>query len=471
MVKVRLVLGIALPGILVALAGCVREPEGEFVDSPRVEKLKQGFQKEIRSALTESLRHAAGAQASGAAKSTAQRLGHGCEGLHPALPPVSRNDRRRQRAGRRLHAAETARLPCQGSSSSRRRSMVRSRFARISSERSSAVSSGTSMPSFRLLPQEDIDAVVDYVLALTMRGELESQLAEAAEFDEQVDPKTIPGLVDRLDAKWTAARGQVVFPRHAHAGVHGRARRAGEGSVSHQGMLQVPRRRRPRPDQGERGRRYLGQSDQGSRPDLGRRSAAGPRPLDIYRHIAAGINGTPMPSFQSALQKEPESMWMLTAYVLDLSNQRRKGVDPRGRPPEALARRRREGRGLAPVSADPPIARVESKKGTILCRPHRKPEELEALRSQLEAARGRARSRGARLGGEALSANTRCITRPGGFLLGLLGAMASLLFNVIGSLVAGKNPLELIRIYLTFPLGEKALRLVEAGQPRRVRRG
>ena len=49
----------------------------------------------------------------------------------------------------------------------------------------------------------------------------------------------------------------------------------------------------------------------------------------------------------------------------------------------------------------------------------------------------------------------------GGFLLGLLAAMVSLLFNVIGSLLFGKGPLELIRIYLTFPLGEKALRLVE----------
>ena len=40
-----------------------------------------------------------------------------------------------------------------------------------------------------------------------------------------------------------------------------------------------------------------------------------------------------------------------------------------------------------------------------------------------------------------------------GFLLGSFGAMASLLFNVIGAPIAGKSPLELIRIYLTFPLG------------------
>jgi hypothetical protein len=46
-----------------------------------------------------------------------------------------------------------------------------------------------------------------------------------------------------------------------------------------------------------------------------------------------------------------------------------------------------------------------------------------------------------------------------GFLLGSIGAMTSLLFNVIGATIAGKSPLELIRIYLTFPLGAQALEL------------
>jgi hypothetical protein len=51
-----------------------------------------------------------------------------------------------------------------------------------------------------------------------------------------------------------------------------------------------------------------------------------------------------------------------------------------------------------------------------------------------------------------------------GFLLGSFGAIVSLLFNIVGATIAGKSPLELIRIYLTFPLGEQALRLTQAGQ-------
>jgi hypothetical protein len=44
-----------------------------------------------------------------------------------------------------------------------------------------------------------------------------------------------------------------------------------------------------------------------------------------------------------------------------------------------------------------------------------------------------------------------------GFMLGIFGAMASLLANVIGSLAIGQHPLEIIRVYLTFPLGDQAL--------------
>lgn len=51
-----------------------------------------------------------------------------------------------------------------------------------------------------------------------------------------------------------------------------------------------------------------------------------------------------------------------------------------------------------------------------------------------------------------------------GFLLGFLGACTSLLANVIGSVVMSQftgeaqHPLRLIQVYLTFPMGEEALK-------------
>ena len=46
-----------------------------------------------------------------------------------------------------------------------------------------------------------------------------------------------------------------------------------------------------------------------------------------------------------------------------------------------------------------------------------------------------------------------------GMVLGLFAAAASLLFNIVGAAMLGEHPLQLIRVYLTFPMGEKALSL------------
>lgn len=46
-----------------------------------------------------------------------------------------------------------------------------------------------------------------------------------------------------------------------------------------------------------------------------------------------------------------------------------------------------------------------------------------------------------------------------GMVLGLISASTSLLFNIVGAPMFGRHPLELIRVYLTFPMGEKALTL------------
>jgi hypothetical protein len=43
-----------------------------------------------------------------------------------------------------------------------------------------------------------------------------------------------------------------------------------------------------------------------------------------------------------------------------------------------------------------------------------------------------------------------------GFFLGMVGAITSLLFNVIGAVAVGLPPLKIIQIYLTFGLGEQA---------------
>jgi hypothetical protein len=54
----------------------------------------------------------------------------------------------------------------------------------------------------------------------------------------------------------------------------------------------------------------------------------GNRPLDIYRRIFNGINGTPMPGFGNAFRENPEAIWDVVAYVLTVTNRRRSGDVP-----------------------------------------------------------------------------------------------------------------------------------------------
>src|SRR5690606_33485570 len=64
---------------------------------------------------------------------------------------------------------------------------------------------GTSMPSFRLLPKKDREAVLDYVLALTHRGELEELLVAQAENEGELPDDMVEELVTAVQDRWTMA--------------------------------------------------------------------------------------------------------------------------------------------------------------------------------------------------------------------------------------------------------------------------
>ncbi len=92
-----------------------------------------------------------------------------------------------------------------------------------------------------------------------------------------------------------------------------------------------------------------------------------------------------------------------------------------------------------------------------------KQQELERLRAQVQELEDQFSREAAEQGWQATGYYTAYYATAG-FMMGIFGAMASLLFNVIGAPIVGKSSLELIRIYLTFPLGAQALKLTEGGQ-------
>ena len=214
---------------------------------------------------------------------------------------------------------------------------------------------GTSMPSFSLLPKEDLDAVTDYVKLLAMRGEFETALAREAPdvWDEAMEPDEGQKKVDIADAEKKFQKAFAPLLRESRDGIVKRWNGADELVVSPltpEPVLTEARVTRGRETflnpatgcikcHGPDGR---GQTIDNLRGDLkdawGHPTQAadltsgmlrgGDQPIDIYRRIYNGINGTPMPGFATIFAKEPDRIWDVVAFVLYVSNDRRRGNIP-----------------------------------------------------------------------------------------------------------------------------------------------
>ncbi len=189
---------------------------------------------------------------------------------------------------------------------------------------------GTSMPAFSLLPDKELDAVLDYVLVLTHRGELENALAYEVEIEEELDEEYVPELAEEIVDLWKDAELAPITPLTPLPEFSEETVAAGKTAFLSKGCSKC---------HGDDGR---GQTEDnlkaGLKDNWGNPTRAadltsgmlrgGQRPIDIYRHIYSGINGTPMPSFATALAEEPDTIWDLVSYVLYLSSRRRVGDIP-----------------------------------------------------------------------------------------------------------------------------------------------
>lgn len=186
---------------------------------------------------------------------------------------------------------------------------------------------GTSMPSFNRFAPRDLEAVVDYVLVLTHRGELEADLAEEVEVTDSIEASRVPEMVASVLNRWTQARGQVVYPMTPMPPFTTAILAQGRTAFLTLACAQC---------HGADGRGQLATNvgvDAWRNPTKAADLTSGmlrggTEPLDLYRHIDAGINGTPMPSFHSSLQTEPQRIWHLVGYVLQVADSRRRGQIP-----------------------------------------------------------------------------------------------------------------------------------------------
>lgn len=188
---------------------------------------------------------------------------------------------------------------------------------------------GTSMPSFGLLPDDDQEAVLDYVLSLTHRGELELLLALEAESEDEIDPAVVPDLAKEVLGNWRTAREQIVWPQTPLLPATPETVAAGKKAFLSEiaGCYKC---------HGNDGRGLTTENLKGFQDVWGHSTRAadltsgmfhgGGRPEDIYRRIHAGISGTPMPSFKEKLADKPETFWHLVHYVQHVSSARRRAV-------------------------------------------------------------------------------------------------------------------------------------------------
>ncbi len=196
---------------------------------------------------------------------------------------------------------------------------------------------GTSMPAFPWMSEEDLDAVVEYVIYLSQRGEVEQFVAGIAEdeYDEEEELESFDFVeaVETIRERWTEAEPQAIIPVSARPTMdqssiemgreifttencwscHGKD---GKGQTEWLSQEFLDQQQSAAAD-----KRIEINYDRWGHPapaaDLTARMLhGGRRPIDIYRRIYTGINGTPMPSFGDVFASDPDKIWHLVHYVL-----------------------------------------------------------------------------------------------------------------------------------------------------------
>mgnify|MGYP001221559909 CR=1 FL=1 len=188
---------------------------------------------------------------------------------------------------------------------------------------------GTSMPSFKDLSPEELEAVVDYVILLSQRGELEQELVSIAEEEGELDPEYIQDSVNLVRDRWAEAQSQLVMPETRMPPMTAETIQMGQELY----LAQVCNK-----CHGIDGRGGLAGNIEIGRDSWGHETAAadltsgmyrgGGRPIDIYRRIHSGINGTPMPSFGQVFADDPDKIWYLVHFIRDTGERRRRNLPP-----------------------------------------------------------------------------------------------------------------------------------------------
>ena len=178
---------------------------------------------------------------------------------------------------------------------------------------------GSMMPSFSLFDDATLGTAVDYVIHLSMRGELEQKLVIQHEGEEEYDPDLADSTVASIVKAWQDAPGQVAGPKTS------RPAPTPESIARGRELFQAQGKGTPcsacHGVYGKGDGPYADSYQDEWNPELKIRPAdltqgvyrGGRRPIDLWRRIHIGIPGTPMPG--SAGSMSDEDIWHIVNYL------------------------------------------------------------------------------------------------------------------------------------------------------------
>jgi mono/diheme cytochrome c family protein len=219
---------------------------------------------------------------------------------------------------------------------------------------------GTSMPAFRWMQDDELLPLIAYVKSLSSRGELEIQLVREAEDEldeaDSYDPATVGEYADAIAQSWTDAAKHIVLPSTTKVPYTPETIELGARAFVKESCYKCH-------GIDGRGNRQnnVGKDDWGQVAFAANLANGmlhgGRRPLDIYRRIHSGINGTPMPGYGATLdsQGKAETVWHLTHFVTSI-------VEGRELPKELLAELAKEAEEAVKKQLEEAAGAVEGAK-------------------------------------------------------------------------------------------------------------
>jgi mono/diheme cytochrome c family protein len=180
---------------------------------------------------------------------------------------------------------------------------------------------GSSMPGFRLLSEEIRSDLVEYVRWLAIRGEFE-QLALDLAWDEEELPD-FEEVREIVTERWDDTTLRPVYPATTEPPFDAASIARGREVYFDTAIANCAS---CHGDTGVGDGPSAGDFDDGWGYPIQPRDLttgvyrAGETPADLYRSVATGINGTPMPAFVGSLA--PEQIWDVVHFVMSLAEGR-----------------------------------------------------------------------------------------------------------------------------------------------------